>query len=485
MSITEQIKGLAKHSSVYTVSTFIQRALGLVMLPIYTDVAYITDRSAYGDLSLAYMFIAFLNVFYLYGMDSALLRYFFLGEYKQENVYKTAIIGVLANSLFLSAILFIFSSFFGNLIFGHQTYGNFIWFIALILLFDSIGNLPYLILRAEEKSVTYSSIRVGRFLLELTLNIIFVIVLRMQVEGILYANIIASFINLLVLLPYQKKYMNGIFDKEILINLLWFGLPLLPNGLAYLVVQMSVTYLMSILIDKDTLAVFSASFKFGSIFLFIVMAFRTAWQPFFLKVAKQDNAKEIYSKIMTYFILLGIMIIIGGSLLIEYLVKLPLFFGRSFMGEQYWSGLKIIPIILTSYLFFGIYVNLTVGVFVEKKTNLMIIFTGLAAIVNVVGNIYLMPAFGIMGAAIVTLLSYFTMAVSIFIANQRIYPIPYDYARISILLLILSVILILYYVFPLPILIRLLLIILVPGILYVSGFFNVRERMAFKSVFKQ
>ncbi|HES60014.1 MAG: oligosaccharide flippase family protein [Calditrichaceae bacterium] len=485
MSITEQIKGLAKHSSVYTVSTFIQRALGLVMLPIYTDVAYLTDKSAYADLSLAYMFIAFLNVFYLYGMDSALLRYFFLGEYKQEDVYKTALLGVLTNSLFLSGVLFVFSSFFGNLIFGHHSYDNFVWFIALILLFDGIGNLPYLILRAEEKSITYSSIRVGRFLLELTLNIIFVIVLRMGVEGILYANILASLINLLVLLPYQKKYMKGIFNKDIFKNLLWFGLPLLPNGLAYLTVQMSATYLMSLLLDKDSLAVFSASYKFGSIFLFIVMAFRTAWQPFFLKVAKQENAKEIYSKIMTYFILLGVLIIIGGSLFIEYLVKLPLYFGRPFMGEQYWAGLKIIPLILTAYLFFGIYVNLTVGVFIKKKSNLMIIFTGLAAVVNVVGNIYMMPAYGIMGAAVVTLLSYFIMAFSIFIANQCIYPIHYDYARIGLLVLVLAVVLISYYMFSLPILIRLLIVAIVPGVLYASGFFNKRERIAFKSVFKK
>ena len=286
-------------------------------------------------------------------------------------------------------------------------------------------------------------------------------------------------------MPYQKKYIKGIFDKELFKSLLWFGLPLLPNGLAYLTVQMSAAYLMSLLLNKDTLAVFSASYKFGSIFLFVVMAFRTAWQPFFLKIAKQDNAKEIYSKIMTYFVLLGILIIISGSLLIEYIVKLPLFFGKPFMGEHYWAGLKIIPIILTAYLFYGIYVNLTVGVFIKKKTNLMIIFTGLAAIVNVVGNIYMMPAFGIMGAALVTLLSYFTMAASIFIANQRIYPIPYDYARIGILLLILSTVLIIYYVFPLPILLRLLITAIVPGILFVTGFFNPRERMAFKSVFKR
>ena len=485
MSITEQIKSLAKHSSVYTISTFIQRALGLVMLPIYTDVAYIADRSAYGDLSLAYTFIAFLNVLYLYGMDSALLRYFFLGEYERKNVYKTAFMGVLANAVFLSIVLFTFAPFFGNIIFGNASYHNFIWFMALILFFDGIGNLPYLILRAEEKSVTYSSVRVGRFILELMLNIIFVIVLRMGVEGILYANIIASLANVLVLLPYQTKYFKGVFDKQLFKSLLWFGLPLLPNGLAYLTVQVSATYLMSLLLNKDTLAIFSASYKFGSIFLFIVMAFRTAWQPFFLKIAKQDNAKEIYSKIMTYFILIGLLIITAGSFLIEYLVKLPLFFGKPFMGEHYWGGLKIIPFILTAYLFYGIYVNLTVGVFIQKKTNLMIIFTGLAAVVNIGCNIYLMPKFGIMGAAVTTLISYFAMAVSIFIANKRIYPVRYEYGRIAFLFLILSTVLALYYMFSLTIWLRLLVMAIVPCILFFSGFFKPRELVVFKSIFKR
>lgn len=485
MTITEQIKNLAKHSSVYTVSTFIQRALGLVMMPIYTSTQYIPDRSAYGDLNLAYTFMAFFTILYLYGMDSALLRYFFIGEHKREDVYKTTLIGVLVNSLVLSGILIVFDSFFGNLIFGRPAYDNFIWFMAFILFFDGIGNLPYLILRAEEKSVTYSSIRVGRFFLELLLNIIFVIVLRMEVIGILYANAIASIINLVALLPFQKKYIKGSFSKPLFKDLLGFGLPLLPNGLAYLIVQASAIYLMSLILNKDTLAVFSASYKFGSIFLFIVMAFRTAWQPFFLKAAKQPDTKRLYSKIMTYFILLGLLIITCGSYFIEYLVKLPLFFGRPFMGSQYWGGLKIIPLILTAYLFFGIYVNLTVGVFIEKKTNLMIIFTGLAAVVNVISNIYLMPEFGIMGAAAATLLSYFVMAVSIFIANQCIYPVPYEYGRIILLLLILMVILALYYLFPLSLIWRIVIAALVPIVLFITGFFRPEELKAFKSVFKR
>lgn len=482
MSISEQIKGLARHSSIYTVSTFVQRALGLVMLPIYTDVSYITSKSAYGDLSLAYMFIAFMNVVYLYGMDSALLRYFFLGKYEQKDVYKTALAGVLANSILLSVFLVIFAAPLGYLIYGSASYANFIWFSAVILLFDGLANLPYSILRAEEKSVTYSLIRIGRFFLELALNIVFVVIFRLEVAGILYANILASFLNLIVLLPFQSKYLKGIVRKNIFKDLAWFGLPLLPNGLAYLTVEVSDKYLMRLLLDKETLGIYSPNYKFGSILLFVVMAFRTAWQPFFLKVAAQEKAKEIYSKVMTYFILLGVLIIVTTSFFVEYILKWPVIFGRPIMGSSYWSGLNIIPVILTSYLFYGIYVNLTVGIYIKKKTQWMIIFTGLAALVNIGSNLYLMPNYGIMGAAVATLLSYLIMALSIFIANQKIYKIHYEYGRLAFLFILLIVLLSVFYTFNLTIYLRILLVALIPFIFGVSGFFNRQEMGALKSM---
>ena len=82
------IKSLARHSSVYTISTFVQRALGFVMLPIYTDPAYLASRSEYGDLTLVYTFTAFMTIIYLYGMDAAILRYFFLGKLNLEHLVK-------------------------------------------------------------------------------------------------------------------------------------------------------------------------------------------------------------------------------------------------------------------------------------------------------------------------------------------------------------------------------------------------------------
>ncbi len=480
----QQIKNLARHSSIYTFSTFLQRALGFVMLPIYTDVLYI-PKAAYGDLILVYTFVAFMTVIYLYGMDAALLRYFFLGKFKREEVYKAGFMGVLVSSLLFSGLLFLFAQPIGYLILGGNGYGAFIRLAAVIMFLDGLGNLPYLVLRAEEKSVTYSVLRIGRFVVEVALNILFVVVWRYGVIGILYANALASFLNLLALLPYQNKYIRAPFNKEAFKTLAAFGLPMIPNGIAYLTVEMSDKYLMRFLLGKETMALYSASYKFGSLLLLLVIAFRTAWQPFFLRIAKEEeHPQRIYARVLTYFFLIGSFIVVSGSYFVEYIVKLPLGGGRTLLGHAYWSGIIIIPMILTAYLFYGLYVNFTVGIYIKKKTQWMVLFTGLAAVVNVGSNFYLMPHFGIMGAAVATLLSYLIMTLAIWIVNQRLYPVAYEYGRILIVLVYLVVMLFVLYYFNPDFVLRVLLILLSP-VLFLAGGFLKKEEWAVLKAFRK
>ncbi len=462
-----------------------QRALGFIMLPIYTDPSYLASKSQYGDLALVYTFTAFMNFVYLYGMDSAILRYFFLGKFKRKDVYSTGFRGVVLNAVFLSLLLYVWAPQLGQIVFGGAHYALLIRLSAGILFFDSIGNLPYLVLRAEERSVLYSAFRIGRFMLELVLNILFVVVLHKGVSGILFANLIASIINLIALLPFQARYLKGEWRSDVFKTLLLFGLPILPNGIAYLTVEVSDKYLMRILLNKDLLGLYSANYKFGSILLLVVIAFRNAWQPFFLKIAKQPEAKKIYARVLTYFTLMGAIVVIAGSFVVDYVVRIPLPGGKTLMGNMYWGGTKIIPIILASYLFYGMYVNFTVGIYIRKKTKYMAIFTGLAALVNVSSNLYLMPHYGIMGAAYATLLSYLVMALSIFIVNQKIYYIPYEYGRVVFILLYLAAVLVVYYAFQPGLLLRLLIIVISPAVFIVLRFFRPEEWAALNKLLRR
>jgi O-antigen/teichoic acid export membrane protein len=161
----------------------------------------------------------------------------------------------------------------------------------------------------------------------------------------------------------------------------------------------------------------------------MITAFRNAWQPFFLKIANQENARQIYARVLTYFVLGGGMLL----LMISYFVRDVLtynFFGKFHIlnNPSYWDGISIIPIILLSYLFYGIYVILTPGFYIKKESKYMIVFTGTGAILNIASNMILLPLLNsFWGAAWATLISYFVMMLTIYLVANRIYPIPIEW----------------------------------------------------------
>jgi O-antigen/teichoic acid export membrane protein len=92
--------------------------------------------------------------------------------------------------------------------------------------------------------------------------------------------------------------------------------------------------------------------------------------------------------------------------------------------------LKIVPIILLAYVFTGAYVNFVVGVYLEKKTKYLPYATGAGAVANILANYFLIPIWGIMGAAIATLISYVVMAAVIYFPSQKFYHVEYEWGRI-------------------------------------------------------
>lgn len=474
-TVFSQIFNLTRHSAVYAISSIIQKLPGLILLPIYTNTAYLPSRSDFGDYALIFTFIAFMYFVYLYGMDSSLMRYFFLGGQDRKTVFSSISIMLIFTGAVVTVILIIFSPFLAEVLLKNSSYQLFIKIAALILFFDSIGNLPFIILRAEEKSVQFTIFRVIRFVLEMVLNILFVVSLKKGVIGILYANLAASVLNLVIMLPILFRYFIPRIEFVLWKEMLRFGLPFLPNGIAYMAIETVDRFLVQEYLGKDAVGLYSPNYKFGTGLLMLVIAFRNAWQPFFLKIADQSNAKEIYSRILTYFVIGCGLITVFGTYFIKDVLTLHYFNSFYILGKEYWTGIPLIPIIFLSYFFFGIYVILTPGFYIKKKSGFMIIFTGSGAILNIIANIILLPKFYIWGAAIATLISYFTMAFTIYVFSNRIYPITIEWKPILKMILLMAVFMFMFYQFDLNVTVRILLFIFV--ILY-SYFFvlGTRER---------
>jgi O-antigen/teichoic acid export membrane protein len=175
--------------------------------------------------------------------------------------------------------------------------------------------------------------------------------------------------------------------------------------------------------------------------------FNYAWQPFFLTNAKEKNAKEIFAKVLSLFLIIASLIWVVLSLFIEDLASIEFLNGKTIIAKEFLVGVYIVPIVLLAYIFHGLYVNFTAGIYLEEKTKFMPMVTGFGAVVNIISNFILVPKIGILGGALATLLSYLVMSVSIFIVSQKYYKVDYEYLTIGKVFLTIGVIISLFYYF--------------------------------------
>jgi len=438
----EKIKELTKDTAIYGISTMLGRFLNFILVPFYTNVFSPAD---YGTVILIYSYIALFNIFFIYGMDAAFLKYAAFKDIGDEkDNFSTPFFSV----LFTSAV------FCGLLIFLRQPVASFvelssnlnylIILSAFILFFDANAIISFLKLRLERKAKLFSFIKIISIVFNIVLNVFLIVKLKWGIEAILISNLAASIVSFLLLIPTLLKNIKFSFHKVLFKRLLKFGLPYLPAGLGMMLVQVIDVPILEKLTDIKTVGIYKANYKLGIFMMLFVNMFQYAWQPFFLTNAKEDNAKEIFSKVLTYFTIVGSLMVVILSLFISDIVKIN-FGGISIIGAKYWAGLYIVPVILLAYLFNGLYVVFSAGIYIEEKSIYAPLVTGVGALTNVIANFILIPQFNIMGAALATLLSYFVMAAGYYIVTQKFYKINYDYYKLVKIALALTFIGAVYY----------------------------------------
>lgn len=485
----QKIKQLTTETAIYGISTIFGRFLNFLLVPLYTNVL---KTGTYGIVTNLFAYIAIFNVIYVYGLESAYFKYASTLEFgnKKEN-FSTPLLSIFLTSSIFTVLIYAFTLPIGNLISVPEKYYSIIKWSAWILFFDALCAIPFASLRIENRSKKFALIKFINIVVNVFLNIILILKFKKGIEGIFISAFFASLVTFILLLPVIKEKFEFKFPSKLYIELLKFGLPYIPSGLSVMMVQVINRPMMEKLSNLESVGIFQANYRLGIFMMLIVSMFEYAWRPFFLSNAKEPDAKALFSRILTYFTLMGAFVFIVISLFIEHIIKIPLP-GRGFLiGKDYWGGLEIVPIILLSYLFNGLYMNFIVGVYIEKKTKHLPLVTGLAALTNIVFNLILIPPYNLLGAAYATLLSYIVMAGGMYYLNQKFYPIKYEYSRLIKIALITAVIFIIYLFIDdkftpfLEIIIKMLLIFGFILLFFIIKFFNKGELVQVKGLLKK
>jgi len=464
MSFRPRIRKLASETAVYGVSSVFGRLINFLLFPFYSNVF---SPDVFEPVISVYAAFIFLNIVYQYGMEAAYLKYAADAETPAQ---KSATFSTAAWSLFFTGALFSSAMYFfrqplGGLM-GLE--GNGVTLLTLaagILLMDTLMVVPYAELRLQNRPWSFALVRTAGIIVNVSLNLVFILKLGMGVEAIFLANLIASGTSLVLLSPVFIGRLRFKFSRPALKDLLRFGLPFLPGGLGYaLSERVNIFFLEHLPADKILelygsdpavqqlaeraaidgqtvyadfiVGVYGGMVKLAIILALVVQMFRYAWQPFFLQHAKDSDSPELFARIFTFLTVALLFVYLGVSFLAEELVSIPLPGDRFLIAPSYWLGLTIIPVALLGYVFQGWYYHFSAGAYIKKKTTYFITCTLVGSALALTINIVMVPKYGMLAAAWATTTSYAVMAVLLFVLIRRKYTVPYEWARIfSIVLL--------------------------------------------------
>ncbi len=442
MSITASVKKLFQHSAVYGMGHILNRLITFLLIPLYTNTF---AREELGVYTLVFSYIAILTIIYSYGMDTAFFRFYILDDTPKgrDRIFSTAFITIILTSLAFSWAIYFFRVPIAADIFSvdvQKLSVNLPLMVSMgagILFFDSLVLMPFLILRAEEKPLPFILFKFLNVVINFVCNIVLLVWMKMGVEGIFIANLISSALTFLLMLPVALGHFKFAFHWPTFKELFAFGIPYLPSTLSVNLMDTIDKIILERLDSVSIVGLYGPNAKLGMFMALFITAFRFAWHPFFLSTSKQENAKEIFTKVFTYVLLACSFVFVFFSLFIDDIVRLR--FGHfSLLGEEFWEGTVVVPIIFLAYIFYAAYLNFIIGIYLEKKTKYLPFITGAGIVGNVIGLYALIPAFGYVGAAWARVFAYIIMATALYLVGQKLYPMRYEWGRLAKMALVVA-----------------------------------------------
>lgn len=414
--------------------------ISFILVRLHTD---LMPKSDYGDVTIVLSWMVFFNVILSYGMETAFFRFY----NKEEN--KSRVIETASLSIFWSSLLFLALGLLNQNSLAEWAHveKHYVVFAVWILVFDALCVIPFAKLRAFQRPLRYAIIKISNVIINLGLNIFFLMYLPkmaqdspdgfwnslfiedFQVGYVFVANLIASLVNLLLFIPHYFS-LRWKFNFELWKQMLRYGWPILFAGLAFGINEHFDKILLAELLPKNIakaeVGAYSACYKLG---LFMVL-FRTAYtlgiEPFFFSHASNENATTTYAVITKYFVIFGSFILLTVVVFADVLKLLFI------PNSQYWEAMKVVPLIVLANFCLGIYTSLSVWYKLIDKTIIGAYISALGAIITLLLNYLLIPKYSYMGSAIATLVAYGSMMfISYYLGNKQ-YPIPYEKKRISL-----------------------------------------------------
>ncbi|MCQ2137101.1 MAG: oligosaccharide flippase family protein [Bacteroidales bacterium] len=439
--MSNPLKQLAGETAIYGMSTILARIVNFLLVPLYTRVLLQSD---YGVVTEFMAYIAILQVVLTLGLETGCFRFASREGVDTNKVFSNAFMTVLAIcSVFLIAI----SLFSGDIssALGYDGFGKVIIYVGAILLIDNTTAIIFARLRYEHKALKFAVIKTLKIFTEVGANLLLYLVMPARFAAnpdhwllnfvsatpdftyAIFAIFVSCLLCLVLLLP-DICALRFRYDGKLWKELLLYSIPLMIAGLPGVLNDFLDRVLMRFLnadpaMWRADLGVYQAGVKIAVIMSLFIQMFRYAAEPFFFQRQKDKGSKELYAKVMNYFVAFCMFAFLFVML---YMDEIGLLLGKNFR-----AGLSIAPVMLMAYVMLGMLFNVNMWYKLSGKTGFAIWVTLAGLVVTIVVNVLFMPRFSYHAAAWGHLASYAVMLLISTLLGNKYYRIPYRWGMIA------------------------------------------------------
>ncbi len=429
-----QIRKLFVHSSHYLAGQAFLMAAGFVSFPIFTRIFSVSD---YGIFCLINSSIFIIQTFVAHGTNHSIVRFY--PEYKHSNkiniLHSTIVLLGVPLALALTGFILVIIRYLPDHLYNQ--YARSLFYVVTIIIFVKTFNSLFItVLRADQRTKFYNIVIILNRYGNIVFSLVFILFVIKDLSGFYIGQLLSELILATVLLHnFLAKYNLRLkyISLEVFRSSLQFGLPLTSSQVLHVLLSYADRYLIQFYIGSGPLGLYSAGYNLSTYLTdFVKLPINKAIDPILLSICTSEGyqkAKQFLTKALTYYLLLVLPVAFG-------FIAIRRDFISMLATPKFAEASSIIPYVITANMLYALQAVLNAGIIVYKKTNILFMLRLLGLLFNIILNIFFIPRYGIVGAALATLISYIVYTFCITIYSFRLLPFPVEYRRIALYFLL-------------------------------------------------
>ncbi len=416
-----RLKQLASHSVVYGMGGLAAKLVGIFLLPVYT---HRVSRTDYGEVELVMAVIAALAIALKLGLINAMFRFSFVDRSAEarRKAMQTSFSGVLVTSTIGLIAGLVLVDPIARLLDVSST-------LVLIGVFGLWVTINYDLLtaiyRVEQRPAAFVVYSLTNVVITVAVSLILVLPLDLGARGIIIGNFAGTYV-VYVLMLYARRETVGFkhFDRALVRRMLHYAMPLVPAGLMLWALNLADRFQIQRLASPEALGSFSAASKIALGIMLLIGAFQTAWAPFAHSILDDDEARRTYRAAFSYWAIVMCWGLVAISAFTPPYVRLT-------FPSRWWDSAPVVPLLIAGSLLYGAYMIVRIGVNRSGRTHFTPVVAAAAMATNIGLNFVLIPAWGIVGAGVSTIVGYSVLVLLAWFNAQAGFPVSYQWNRVA------------------------------------------------------